>query len=229
MISEKPLLLNAEMVRALHAGIKTQTRRPMRVQPREGNPPLLFLDTTYPVKTNLGKHFWKYFENDSVAKREYFTCPFGVEGGQLWVRETFLQKGEWITPECGHSDDVDQEWNGWDGPSNIAYAADPYPEMRTGETKYRKISSIHMNRRHSRTNLLVKRVWVERVQDISQEDALAEGIIYEYADNGYACSVDQFETLWDSIYAGREDSKGNPLNISWNDNPYVWACEFSVI
>ncbi len=77
--------------------------------------------------------------------------------------------------------------------------------------------------------LLVKRVWVERVQDISEDDASKEGVKYE-SDNvqpGYylydgSCHVtkspvESFRTLWDSIYG------------TWDDNVWVWCCEFERI
>ena len=85
--------------------------------------------------------------------------------------------------------------------------------------------SIHMPRQASRLTLLVKRVWVERVQDISEADAYAEGVTDEWplsmpylSGFGGRAVLNNFATLWDSIYA----AKGN----GWDENPWVRGCEF---
>jgi len=69
--------------------------------------------------------------------------------------------------------------------------------------------SIHMPRWASRINLLVKRVWVERVQDISERDATAEGIGHPLTRD---CKTPAFLRLWESIYGP--------------GNPWVWCCEY---
>lgn len=72
----------------------------------------------------------------------------------------------------------------------------------------------------SRITLTVKRVWVERVQDISEADAEDEGLIYYGETLAEPTPREKFAKLWDSIYK----SKG----LGWDANPWVWACEFEV-
>jgi hypothetical protein len=113
--------------------------------------------------------------------------------------------------------------------------------------------SIHMPKWAARLFLLVTAVQAQRVQDISEEDALAEGIQrsdWEYSCEPYrnyqepvmapgkncATARKSFATLWDSIYADAtvhvEVSEGvyetRSANLSWNDNPWVFAYKFEV-
>jgi hypothetical protein len=131
-------------------------------------------------------------------------CPYGVPGDTLWVRETLT-----TSPL-------------WDGELRAIYAADGawawdlynpclWPWKRP------TLPSIHMPRGLCRINLAVTSVRVQRVQDISEEDAIAEGV----ADLGIyaAYSVrDKFQAVWNDINAKR--------GYSWESNPWVWAVTF---
>ena len=122
--------------------------------------------------------------------------PFGVPGDLLWVREAWL------------------EFEPYHRPPRFAYRADitdSEQEQIRKEYGYKWKPSIHMPRWASRLTLRVRRVWVERVQDISEQDATGEGLK----------ARDAFEALWDSIYAGR--------GLGWTSNPLVWACEFEIV
>jgi hypothetical protein len=146
-------------------------------------------------------------------------CPFGTVGDRLWVRET------WAEGFIGGVGDT------------IIYRADN-PDfdkdfLLNGKWK----PSIHMPRLASRITLEITGVRVERLQDISEEDAIAEGVKCEVYDQGKpisACwynyqedlfdgsfnspeAIDSFRTLWDSINA-----KKHP----WQSNPWVWVVEF---
>jgi hypothetical protein len=126
-------------------------------------------------------------------------CPYGVPGDRLWVRETW------------HPSDSGPE----------LYAADYDSKERAGVEAWKP--SIHMPRRASRITLEVTDVRVERLQDITEDEARAEGC------DGKSCPVGnlrawsasqcryQFAWLWDEINGSR---------AAWSDNPYVWAITF---
>jgi len=118
-------------------------------------------------------------------------CPYWAD--TLWVRET------WFSPPKPHND-------------CLGYAADnDFPHG----VAYRMRPSIHMPRTASRITLRVTSVRFERLQDISWNDALAEGV----RANGVLpwSPVDAFRELWDSINFDR---------APWRSNPWVWVIEF---
>lgn len=200
-----PILFSAPMVRALLAGRKTQTRRVLRPLPKVGLP--LSDGWTYA----FGAGGWGGLskeENGGVSSCPLPRSPYGIPGDRLWVRETWAyRKGNGITP---------------------VYRADADPPL---DTQGRPIvdakwgPSIFMPRWASRITLEVTEVRVQRVQDISEVDAQAEG-----ADNHW-CGVPRyshvgccgyrvgFRKLWDSI-------NGKRPGCAWADNPWVWAISF---
>jgi len=121
-------------------------------------------------------------------------CPYGVPGDRLWVRETFAE---------------------FPLPGDFVYRAD-HDERFPAELTWRP--SIHMPRRASRLTLAVTGVRVERLQEISEHDARAEGIQPLQMDCGSA--LPRFEGLWESI-------NGKRPRCSWSDNPWVWVIDFS--
>lgn len=188
-MKERPILFSAPMVRALLAGTKTQTRRiakPVR-HPDLGN-------VYAPGALVLER------EPQHVIDR---CCPYGRPGDRLWVRETHMNwwKLDPANPE---------------GPrlfSHVAaYAADGY-ELEPGE---RWIPSIHMLRAASRILLEITAVRVERLQDISEADALAEGVPHSLNLPGGRFARENFEHLWWTING----------DGSWESNPWVWVVEF---
>lgn len=124
-----------------------------------------------------------------IDNRGWLHCPYGKTGDRLWVRETWCPDVE---------------------PYTFRYKADG------GEPLERWRPSIHMPRWASRITLEVVSVRVERLQDISEEDALAEGITL--VERGTS-PVDQFNKLWESI-----NGPG-----SWEANPWVWVVSFKRI
>ncbi|HEI6714200.1 TPA: hypothetical protein SJ157_000044 [Yersinia enterocolitica] len=119
-------------------------------------------------------------------------CPLGQPGDQLWVRETF---GKYRAAPLG-----------------FVYRADG--ELPCGDPE-RWTPSIHMPRWASRINLLITSVRVERLQDISDADASAEGCKISSMQSG-ECLSDMFARLWKSIYGDE----------SWQANPWVWVINF---
>lgn len=155
-------------------------------------------------------------------------CPYGVVGDRLWVRETWYYEEHMHDSTEGMPDLPCGLYS-----HRLVYKADctDYPvNVGVGRQGWRP--SIFMPRWASRILLEVTDVKVERLQDITEEDAAKEGINqhpYEYADSTYyderpeiaglEANIAAFAGLWDSIN-GRKPGK------AWNDNPWVWVVEF---
>lgn len=186
-MNEKPILFNAEMVNAILSGRKTQTRRIISEK-------TLHL---FGVAASAGEcHPIELCDQRSQSYYLDF-CPLGKPGDQLWVREAFaagLCTESTLAYRATHkTEDLEEGW---------------------GET-IKWTPSIHMPRWASRINLLITGVRVERLQDISDADASAEGCKISSMQSG-DCLSDMFARLWKSIY-GEE---------SWEANPWVWVIEF---
>lgn len=233
---ERPILFSTEMVNAILSGRKKQTRR-------------------------ICKHqFWSHLELIDVNKNKItskidrsVSCPYGKVGDLLWVREThFIDRNE-----------IDKTCN-WD---SVTYKADhmhrdvkrkgvkytnkilnemcqegwydkDYPDP---ESKIKWRSSIHMPKEAARLWLKITDIRVERLNDISNEDAIAEGLktrinapvnvfskpvltYFDYAIGmfpSFGCikPIPSFITLWESIN-GKD---------SWKQNPWVWVIEFEIL
>jgi hypothetical protein len=168
-VKERPILFSGPMVKALLAGTKTQTRRPVKGTALEWLQP-------------------DGFTPEYVASPENHLCPYGFPGDRLWVRETFFAFGRWET-RFSEKKGRD-EWHFVD----MCDAALPHrfeqPEVATKGRRstvtpaWWKRPAIHMPRAASRILLDVTGVRVERLQDISEADALAEGIV-QLHDGGY--------------------------------------------
>lgn len=195
-MKERPVIFNGEMVRAILDGRKTQTRRTLnwKRQPY-----------TEMAERDDGS-LWPWAEDGERGGDIWFSCPFGEVGDRLWVRETF----------AGHYLDDDQIQDIKDGRCKAKclceYRADygDDAECADGWTP-----SIHMPRWASRITLEITAVRVERLNDISDGDAIHEGCSTADMKSG-DCVADVFARLWASIY-GVE---------SWNANPWVWVIEF---
>lgn len=195
-MADRPILFSAPMVRAILAGTKTQTRRVGAKMVRHPD-----LGNLYTLGALVLEH-----EPRHVIKR---ACPYGQPGDRLWVRETW---GDMALP--GYS-------------PVYAYRADP----ESGEgwavpPGFRWRPSIHMPRRASRITLEITGVRVERLQDISADDAKDEGIS-EFI-GGWWCEHDDAEQI-----AGMTPQEGyrhlwERINGpgSWDANPWVWVVEF---
>ena len=134
---------------------------------------------------------------------ECIHCPYGDPGDRLWVRET------WAKGPQNH---------GW---GEVIYKATFGAMMKPvceGFTKWK--SPRFMPRKYSRITLEVTGVRVERLQDITHRDALAEGVSYDVSKSDGA-PLKRFQVLWDS-----NNAKGG---FGWDDNPWVWVIEFKAI
>lgn len=184
-MKEYPILFNGPMVRAILDGSKTQTRR--------------IVKTSHATAT-------KFLGHDDAGALLFdanYRCPFGEIGDRLWVRETWQHGNHPIGP---YESDCDVFYR-------ADYLDDPLgPDLEHSKDGIRRQwrPSIHMPRTAARLLLEVIGVRAERLQDISEADAEAEGI-----EGGHATV--QFRGLWDSVA---------PKGADWDANPWVWVVEF---
>ncbi|MBY6259096.1 hypothetical protein K3G69_21605 [Phytobacter diazotrophicus] len=229
-MKERGMIFNAEMVRAILDGRKTQTRRIAKLSHERGmkNPVV------------RGKNGQASYVGCHLAA---MLCPFGQPGDRIWVRETWAL--------LGNEDGCCIDWNGklckgdereaariyrasceqkpgdyglWSIPDDADWKM--YTENEKFEGAWRP--SIHMPRWASRITLEITGVRVERLNDVSDTDAVAEGLLpagdmfpdypgtFLTPKGDFATARVAFQRLWESIY-GEE---------SWQSNPWVWVVEF---
>lgn len=196
-MTERPILMSGPMVRAILDGRKTQTRRiiDQDLVELDDEGKLVF------VHSPKCPGFCDYAcAAEGETRRNHIGySKYGQVGDRLWVRETFCDDYRWASEE-------DQ--------SKIAYRADSIelPSL------YKWKPSIHMPRWASRILLDITDVRVERLQEISEEDAKAEGCWLGNPKSAIV-SIDppDFRELWNSIYK------------NWEENPWVWVIEFKRI
>jgi hypothetical protein len=238
-ISVRPVIFGGPMIRALLAGTKTQTRRV--------------------VKLPSWSTGWEDFDTDGKSCEVICAntgcladlfCPYGKPGDRLWVREAWSLawtpgKGRGIRyladDTCRFEKEIEIPFGAWDALYSL-----PAPKYCDNKEPRKVRPSIHMPRWATRIALEICSVRVERLQDISHDDATAEGIRgmngqdvsppsgkwtqYRYSDVwGYQekryCSINylshvgSFRTLWDSI-------NGKKPGCDWQSNPFVWVIEF---
>lgn len=209
-MKERPILFSGPLVRALLDGNKTQTRRVVKMKPH------------HQIEERDNDTPWPWMYDGERDADSWMACPYGQPGDRLWVRESFCkiigQSGGWIETD---------------------YQATYTHGFRLGDSlglKKRWTPSIHMPRDASRITLEITSVRVERLQDISEADAMAEGIVEcpIPADDegprriGYMVGPDDgksglsvtpiqaYRDLWESINGPD----------SWTTNPWVWVVEF---
>jgi hypothetical protein len=206
-MKESPILFSTDMVKAILQGRKTQTRRILKIQPPEN---AQFIG----IRIDLGNQEFGYYFNDGKTGNDQgffpglFTnlkCPYGQPGDLLWVRESFsIYRDAFL------------------------FKADE-PHIFKG-IKYKP--SIHMPKEYARIWLQVTEVRVQRLQDITDEDAIAEGIEkhpndktnvhfrnYHHKDFLMIIPKYSFKTLW-------EKTTGFD---SWDANPWVWVISYKVL
>jgi hypothetical protein len=236
---ERPILFSGPMVRAILEGRKTQTRRVVDFRRAPGCasdcagklPERSFADRGFPDQD--GKRRYAYLHvpcKDEAAQR--FFCPYGMPGDRLWVRERWSHDGgagaACADHRCGIADHV---WY---------YATEDERTRDTFAGSARWRPSIHMPRWASRLTLEITEVRVQRLQEISEEDAKAEGARYfpgipagPYGDNGTRWSMrldsppDTDHCLRTARLAfGQAWNDINGKRAAWSSNPWVWALTF---
>lgn len=210
-MSEKPILFSGEMVRAILEGRKTQTRRAMKLQPDLGE------------MRWTGSH-WEMYMGYPLG-HDIPVSPYGGAGDRLWIRESWRIEARQL--QRGHTSYL------------IDYAAAPgSPDLRViehpdaaryVESSQRWLSSIHMPRWASRIMLEIVKVRIERLQEINEADAEAEGCAaYEtyhpmpgeshlLEPDTYFSAKEVYAHLWDKL---------KKKNYPWDSNPFVWVIEF---
>lgn len=198
------------MVRAIVSGLKSQTRRVVKPQfAKEAAP--VEMPATDPIGGwVVGGHSGIWWCDAAANPDEAMRCPYGQPGDRLWVREAFIHEPADYCWEASVSIPC--------RPASTVYRADHH-----GDTCGAGWSpSIHMPRALSRITLEVTGVRVERLQDISEADAQAEGCALECMtptgdDSGSAIhGPGGYIALWESINGPD----------SWDANPWVWVVEF---
>ena len=227
-VKERPIIFSGEMVKAILDGKKTMTRHLVKFKD-------FTTDSITPLHIELAEGRYCLFNERNGWLIGYPKCKFGEIGDRLWVRETWQEIG----PDCLLT-------------YKATYPSDLYakrPELENvpplaglKERGYLWKSPMLMPRWASRILLEIIDIRVERLQDISEADALKEGIrnynfemedspdtyvgyTHLQKDDGkstlYKTPAIAFERLWDTLNA----KKGYP----WSSNPWVWVVEFKVI
>lgn len=193
-MSDRPILFSAPMIRALLDGRKTQTRRILKPQPSQ------------PIDSicHEGRRWWTA-DSLSGAVHENLHVPYAV-GDRLWVRERVYgdQMENFLTGDRTTTATVGYYY------ADDAEVLDPHRFNLGWTWSKRSLPSIHMPRGFSRLTLIVERVRIERLHEISAADVTAEGV-----DGGQQ----HFQRLWDSINAPG----------AWAANPWVAAISFRVV
>ncbi|ECS6813164.1 TPA: hypothetical protein R4A86_003325 [Salmonella enterica subsp. enterica serovar Javiana] len=207
-MKERGMIFNAEMVNAILSGRKTQTRRPIKWKQTR------FTEIAERDDGSL----WPWAEDCERGGDIWFACPYGEIGDRIWVRETWQVIHDHID-ESSHVEDrtyapsipkeKDRYWH--------AVYAEHFGDESREDRGFPWRPAIHMPRWASRILLEITDVRVERLRDLSEEDAKSEGIIpsaggvlpgWEYRIN--------FRDLWMDIYG----------TDNWEANPWVWVIEF---
>jgi hypothetical protein len=228
-MKERPILFSAPMVRAILAGTKTQTRRVYKGTPR--------LDGEH--HTNGSGETWT----------DWGRCPYGKPGDRLWVREAWRVGTKYDTKAprdlAPRSMTVEYEAGGYACNGLTGGWGTHYPATREYPAWVGKLRpGMFMPRWASRITLEVTGVRVERLQDISEADAIAEGIericagrwrCYGDEARAYCISASaSYRSLWETINPPRIpllDADGRRIGMQdnpgrWAANPYVWVVEF---
>ncbi|HDT5146522.1 TPA: hypothetical protein QHS21_002584 [Klebsiella michiganensis] len=202
---ERGMIFNAEMVRAILDGRKTQTRRPVR----------------FPVlDKNLGCELAGNELAGELSAGNYLNSAFGKPGDRIWVRETFrVHSRATDVATLVYKASVRNSWTEQTHRVPVSVCNKPAkPEKWT--------PSLHMPRWASRILLEITGVRVERLNAISEENAASEGVaqfrggFWKHYQPGWTqhqlSARGSFVTLWKSIY----DEE------NWQSNPWVWVIEF---
>jgi hypothetical protein len=214
-MNEHPILFSGEMVKAILEDRKTQTRRVLKKQPID----------ILPMKV---PNMWVILETRDPSHGGVIGCRYGRIGDHLWVRETWRCE-ELASGQDGVRFAAD---NSFHKIENTVAASDAWLESYLSDKPDKWRPSIFMPRWASRISLEVVNIRVERVQQISREDAKAEGMshVWDWNKDRYKKHPEHFtrgvlnpyvanySVLWDELNAKR--------GFGWDVDPWVWVIEF---
>ena len=224
-MSEHPIIMSAESVRAILAGRKSQTRRVMKCQPLDILP------------CSNGREWVTLDTREPEPHGKLIRCRYGQAGDLLWVRETWGIVDMWMHSGAALADfNSDDDVAAYIGPIPGFYDVDELKEhvvyRADHDRQFCWRPSIHMPRWASRLTLGLTSVRAVRVQDITAQDVEAEGVDVV----GHlpllprpGATLDAltqlmaqrlYYELWDSINAKR--------GYSWDSNPWCWVLAFEV-
>jgi hypothetical protein len=192
-IRERPILFSGAMIEAIFAGRKTQTRRVVTPQPTIDK--VCWESENWIWVSKKLDAGYCHTQREPMQRLMAGVCPYGKPGDTLWVREAFAR-----TRVLGR-------------PITVFRAADTRTDYG-GPWK----PGIHMPRDVCRLRLHVKAVRAERLHDITEVDADAEGCGPAQFDPHARPAIAKYRALWDSLNAAR--------GFRWLDNPFVYVVEF---
>lgn len=211
-MKERPILFSGPMVRAILEGRKTQTRRVLKYEDFHG------------CLTGDCIHFKQATCDSCLAEYARTECPYGVPGDRLWVKETWTGCYPCFEIGCHLQYAADGSENWMHPPEGYRF---PKAAAKVGNW----VTPLFMPRWASRITLEITDIRVQRLQKISEEDAIAEGVEWHHGMKAWRSynlisqtpflnktAVGSFRTLWDSINAAR--------GHGWNENPWTWAITF---
>jgi len=228
-MKEHPIIFSATMVRAILADTKTQTRRVVKPSPEWTEPGTAW---KFSEDGHSGPGWYAYNEDYPEEGALFYRCPYGQPGDRLWVREAFRFLDSFDRDSPSRVGDLCLN-AGYQKPwAPTQYEADGLRDnwMNVGTapgsiTAGKLRPGIHMPLWASRITLEVVSVRVERLADISKDDAMAEGIVLQ-PDGGFGLAdsthynfsdpTDSYCSLWEAINGAG----------SWLSNPWVWVVEF---
>lgn len=231
-MKDRPILFSGPMVRAILDERKTMTRRVVKPQPHDGVDAVEWQDQ---IITGMNTPDQSGFAmmRGGVIESHAIRCPYGQPGDRLWVREEHYAFGRWVLD--GQTKLGNPKWR-FQQAANIGIQFDAPPsgcrksrdKEHPGRGCWYQRRARFMPRRASRITLEITSVRVERLQKISEYDAIAEGLTQEgeswavYAGEWCSRCADPrhtFEQLWTHIYGPH----------SWDANPWVWVVEFKKV
>jgi hypothetical protein len=244
-MNARPILFSAPMVRALLNGSKSQTRRIVVPQPiatvsHAGN---LIRSANHPTKPHH-QYQWMSGNPKDIDEAEFvgdfFNCPYGEPGDLIWVREAWRVSRRWDeTPPRDLSPRTMTVMFAAGGSvandSSSRYVLDETYPPTLPDWAGRDRRAFHMMRWMSRLTLRITDIRIERLQEISEADAIVEGI-----ENAYVPGHGRIGGTW-KVYTKPKLSTFSPIASyrslwelingadSWDANPFVWAISFEVI
>jgi hypothetical protein len=221
MNKQVPMIFNQEMVAAILSGLKTVTRRPINYEVKFSEK----MGFGFKDKSDTWWMCGLGFSHENTVANFVKSKSHIQAGDLIWVRETFCC-GRYEETDAEHPDDRNLYIEQCNDERNYTVYRQEALESKADIDEVLWKPSIHMPKKSSRITLRVKSVSVERIQDITDEQAVREGVPNEMdakkmaGQSGlgwYQKPRVWFKGLWDRNYA------------NWSDNPFVWVIEFELI